>query len=29
VIENSGDESVLDHAVAELHRRYLVLAGGR
>jgi dephospho-CoA kinase len=29
VIENSGDESVLDHAVAELHRRYLVLARGR
>jgi len=27
VIENSGDESALDHAVAELHQRYLVLAG--
>jgi dephospho-CoA kinase len=29
VIENSGDESALDHAVAELHRRYLALAGAR
>ncbi|MES2312638.1 MAG: dephospho-CoA kinase [Pseudomonadota bacterium] len=29
VIENSGDESALDRAVAELHRRYLVLAGTR
>jgi dephospho-CoA kinase len=27
VIENSGDESALDRAVAELHQRYLVLAG--
>lgn len=27
VIENSGDESALDRAVAELHRRYLALAG--
>jgi dephospho-CoA kinase len=26
VIENSGDESGLDHAVAELHARYLALA---
>lgn len=26
VIENSGDESALDDAVAELHQRYLVLA---
>ena len=26
VIENSGDESALDHAVAELHQRYLALA---
>lgn len=26
VIENSGDESALDGAVAELHRRYLALA---
>jgi dephospho-CoA kinase len=26
VIDNSGDESALDHAVAELHRRYLALA---
>lgn len=29
VIENSGDESALDHAVAELHRRYLNLASHR
>jgi dephospho-CoA kinase len=29
VIENSGDESALDHAVAELHQRYLALAGAR
>jgi dephospho-CoA kinase len=29
VIENSGDESALDHAVAELHQRYLVLANAR
>jgi dephospho-CoA kinase len=29
VIENSGDESALDHAVAELHQRYLVLASAR
>jgi dephospho-CoA kinase len=29
VIENSGDESALDRAVAELHQRYLVLAGTR
>lgn len=26
VIDNSGDESALDQAVAELHRRYLALA---
>lgn len=26
VIENSGDEAALDHAVAELHQRYLALA---
>lgn len=26
VIENSGDEIVLDQAIAELHQRYLVLA---
>lgn len=26
VIENNGDESALDHAVAELHTRYLALA---
>jgi len=25
VIDNSGDESALDQAVAELHRRYLTL----
>jgi len=29
VIENSGDESALDHAVNELHQRYLVLANAR
>jgi dephospho-CoA kinase len=29
VIENNGDESALDHAVAELHQRYLALAGAR
>jgi dephospho-CoA kinase len=29
VIENSGDEAVLDTAVAELHRRYLTLALNR
>lgn len=29
VIENSGDESALDRAVAELHRRYLMLASAR
>lgn len=29
VIENSGDESALDQAVAELHRRYLTLAPDR
>ena len=29
VIENSGDESALDQAVADLHRRYLALASGR
>jgi len=29
VIENSGDEFALDHAVAELHRRYLALASTR
>jgi dephospho-CoA kinase len=29
VIENSGDESALDHAVAERHQRYLVLANAR
>jgi dephospho-CoA kinase len=29
VIENSGDESALDHAVSELHQRYLVLANAR
>lgn len=29
VIENSGDESALDHAVNELHQRYLVLANSR
>jgi len=29
VIENSGNESALDHAVAELHQRYLALAGVR
>ncbi|GGY15778.1 dephospho-CoA kinase [Rhodanobacter panaciterrae] len=29
VIENSGDESALDHAVAELHQRYLALANAR
>jgi len=28
VIENSGDEAVLDAAVAELHRRYLALSTG-
>lgn len=27
VIENDGDEAALDAAVAELHRRYLALAG--
>jgi len=27
VIENSGDESTLDQAVAELHQRYLALVG--
>lgn len=26
VIENSGEEAALDHAVAELHQRYLALA---
>jgi dephospho-CoA kinase len=26
VIENSGDETALDEAVADLHERYLVLA---
>jgi dephospho-CoA kinase len=26
VIDNSGDETDLDHAVADLHRRYLALA---
>lgn len=26
VIENSGDEAALDHAVTELHQRYLALA---
>ena len=29
VIENSGDETALDAAVAELHRRYLALAPAR
>ena len=29
VIENSGDESALDHAVAALHQRYLDLASHR
>lgn len=29
VIENSGDETALDAAVAELHRRYLTLAPNR
>ncbi len=29
VIENSGDESALDQAVADLHRRYLALAAAR
>lgn len=29
VIENSGNESALDDAVAELHRRYLELAASR
>ncbi|KZC20572.1 MULTISPECIES: dephospho-CoA kinase [Rhodanobacter] len=29
VIENSGDESALDQAVADLHRRYLALAPAR
>lgn len=29
IIENSGDESSLDHAVAELHQRYLTLAANK
>ncbi|HEV7123174.1 MAG TPA: dephospho-CoA kinase [Rhodanobacter sp.] len=29
VLDNSGDEDALDGAVAELHRRYLELAGAR
>ncbi|WP_267222663.1 dephospho-CoA kinase [Dyella silvae] len=29
VIENSGDEAALDHAVSTLHERYLVLAQDR
>lgn len=29
VIDNSGDESALDAAVAELHRRYLAMAAAR